>query len=270
MISPERQYPIHPVEQAKRLRQPYIYWHVREVHEAEMQQAIDRKSSIEWDIALDDETGLPYIGHPKPFYTEEFNLPLPTNINLESVVAMAREAPELLIVLDCKYEKALPKIAEIIQTLGVNRTLVHSFIKEWGEPYESDIHVEAHWKHEDVPLQAIRDFQKQTGAKCIGASRALSVERLQRSDLLNRMISTAGDTFESLSLFLLGPGRPPVPLGAPLPYLKKIAAAGYLPWINVDLAKDIQSFDFPYIGMTDLPERATVTPDLFQNIRKQG
>lgn len=251
-------YQTHPLDQARSINKPYVYWHVREVHENMIKEAIKRKTSIEWDISYDDETKKPFIGHPEVFYTVEEKMPLPNNIDIDKAVEMVKNIDELLIVLDCKDERVLPVLKNIIKTLGPNRIIMHSFIKEWGIPYPADIHQEAHWPVEDVPFEAIRKFIKETKVMAIGSIHAISAERLKNEKLLDRALASAKGIFQSLSIYL-----PNVPI-PPMDEVQRIVVAGYLPWLNYDLLYDKESLGFPYLGMTDFPERATVTPDLYK------
>ncbi|MFA6525689.1 MAG: lysophospholipid acyltransferase family protein [Patescibacteria group bacterium] len=242
---------IHPIEKAKKLNKPYIYWHMREVYEDTVREAIRRGTSIELDVAYDDETGKIYVGHPKEYYKEN-NLPLPKNIDIDTAVKMLEEAPDVVLILDCKHKKAVPKIKEIIQQLGVHRCILHSFIKEWSEPYPDYVKKEAHWEAEDVPYYAIKGLIEETGVKTIGAMHALSEQRVRDEKLLDRAISMANG-FESISVYLPGVKLPPEE------FSRKTIAAGYLPWVNQDvIVKSEKEYDFVYIGMTDNPDYATV------------
>ena len=86
---------------------------------------------------------------------------------------------------------------------------------------------------------------------------AISEARLKKDSLVDKAITMAGDIFESISIYLPGV---PIP---PMDEVKKIVAAGYLPWLNYDLLFGKQDLNFPYIGITDFQERATVTPNLY-------
>ena len=250
----------HPFDRAIELNTPYTYWHMREIDRATIEEAIRRGTSIELDIAFDEETGEIYVGHPKEFYTIEKQTPLPHNIGIDEAVAMIKDVEDLVLVLDCKHEKALPKIKEIIETLGQHRCILHAFIKEWSVPYPADIHQEAHWRVEDVPLAAIQKVQQETGVKTIGAIHALSVARLENEELLNRALETAEDTFESISIYLPGVATPP------FKHLKQIVDKGYLPWLSQDeLEASGEKFDFAYVGMSDDPTKATVNREFLNS-----
>lgn len=244
---------IHPIEKARQLEQPYVYWHMREIHESTITEAIERGTSIEMDIAYDEDNDSIYVGHPKEFYTIEKKIPLPNNIDIDKAVEMLKDAEDVVVVLDCKHRKALPKIKEIINTLGAHRCILHSFIREWGAPFPEGTHIEAHWAVEGVPFEDIKSFINDTGVKCIGAMHALSVERVREEGLLDRALSQA-EGFEAVSVYLPGVEVPPEE------FSRKTYEAGYLPWISQDEIKAHgHKFDFPYVGMADDPELATVT-----------
>jgi 1-acyl-sn-glycerol-3-phosphate acyltransferase len=242
---------IHPLERARQLKKPFIYWHVREVNEITVQEAIRRSTSIELDIAYDDEIGEVYVGHPKEYYKEN-NLPLPKNINIDEAVKLLEQAKDVVLILDCKHTKALPKIKEIIQRLGAHRCILHSFIKEWSEPYPDGVKKEAHWEAEDLPYEAIKEIISETSVKTIGAMHALSEQRVRDENLLSRVLLMA-KSFESISVYLPGVKLPPEE------FSREIIEAGYLPCISQDeVVKSGVKLDFPYIGMADNPDYATV------------
>ena len=245
---------IHPIEKAKKINRPYIYWHMREVHEDTIREAISKGTSIELDIAYDDQTGKIYVGHPKEYYVKN-NLPLPQNIDIDTAVKMLDKAPDVVLILDCKHKNALPKIKKIIQQLGAHRCIVYSFIKEWSEPYPDNVKKEAHWEAEDVSYDAVKDIIIKTGVKTIGAIHALSEQRMRDEKLLDRALTMA-DGFESVSVYLPGIKLPPEE------FSRQIIEAGYLPWINQDeVVKSGKKCDFVYIGMTDNSDRATVNKE---------
>ena len=249
---------IHPFEKASQLNRPYVYWHRREIQAETINEAIRRGTSIEFDIAYDEDNDSIYIGHPKEFYTIEKKIPLPNNIDIDKAVQMLEGAEDVVVVLDCKHKLSLPKIKEIVVRLGVHRCILHSFIKEWSAPYPARTHMEAHWRVEDVPYQEIKRFIDETGVKTIGAIHALSEERIRAEKLLDRALSMARG-FESLSIYL-----PNVKVPAE-EFLRKILAAGYLPWISQDeLNKSAKNLDFAYVAMTDDPNMATISREFFK------
>ena len=246
---------LHPLEKARELGESYVYWHMREIHEETITEASERGTSIEIDIAYDEDNDSIYVGHPKEFYTIEKKIPLPNNIDIDRAVEMLKEVDDVIVVLDCKHRKALPKIKGIIGILGAHRCILHSFIKEWGEPYPEGTHIEAHWPAEDVPFDDIKAFIDDTGVKCIGAMHALSVERVKEESLLDRALSMAKG-FESVSIYLPGVEVPPEE------FSRQTYKAGYLPWISQDeVVAHGHKFDFPYVGMADDPNLATVTKE---------
>ena len=243
----------HPLEKARELNKPYIYWHVREVYEETIKEAIKRGSSIEIDIAYDEDNGSIYIGHPKEFYTIEKKIPLPNNIDIDKAVEMLAEVPDVVLILDCKHKKTLPKIKEIINRLGVHRCILHSFIKEWSVPYTEGTHLEAHWQTEDVPYEEIRKFINDTGVKTIGAIHVLSEKSLREEKLLDRALAQA-QGFESVSIYLPEANVPSKD------FLEKIFKAGFLPWVNQEeLNKSNLELDFAYVGISDNPSLTTIT-----------
>lgn len=243
---------VHPLERARKLNKPYVYWHMREIHEDTIREAIECGTSIEFDIAYDESSDNIYVGHPKEFYTIEKKIPLPSNIDIDKAVEMLEQAPDVVVVLDCKHKKALPKIKEIIARLGKNRCILHSFIKEWSTPYPEGIHMEAHWSVEDVPYDDIKKIIDETGVKTIGAIHALSEQRVRDEGLLDKALSMA-QGFESVSLYLPGVKVPSKD------FSKKTFEAGYLPWISQDeLDINGEDLDFAYVGMSDDPAKATV------------
>ena len=249
---------IHPLDKARELNEPYVYWHMREIHKETVEEAIKRGTSIELDIAYDEDNDSIYVGHPKEFYTIEKKIPLPNNIAIDGAIAMLKDHKNIIVVLDCKHRKALPKIKEIINTLGLHRCILHSFIKEWGTPFPEGTHIEAHWAVEGVPFEDIKAFIDDTGVKCIGAMHALSVTRVKEEKLLDRALSMA-EGFESVSVYLPGVEVPPEE------FSRKTYETGYLPWISQDQIKAHgHKFDFPYIGMADDPELATVTKEFLE------
>ena len=199
----------HPLDKARELNKPYIYWHVREVHKETVEEAIKKGTSIEFDIAYDEDNDSIYVGHPKEFYTIEKKIPMPNNMDIDDAIEMLKDAEDVIVDLDCKHRKALPKIKEIINTLGLHRCILHSFIKEWAVPYPAGTHMEAHWDVEDVPFEDIKNFINDTGVKCIGAMHALSMERVVEEKLLDRALSMA-EGFESVSIYLPGVEVPPI------------------------------------------------------------
>lgn len=260
MIENMEQIKKHPFDRARELNQPYTYWHMREIDRATIEEAIRRGTSIELDIAFDEDNDKIYVGHPKEFYTVEKKIPLPHNIDIDEAVAMIKDVEDLVLVLDCKHVRALPKIKEVIGILGQHRCILHAFIKEWGVPYPADVHQEAHWPVEDVPLAAIQKVQQETGVKTIGAIHALSVARLENEALLDRALATARDTFESISVYLPGVAMPP------LKHLQRIVDNGYLPWLSQDEVElSGEKLDFAYVGMSDDPEKATANEEFLNS-----
>lgn len=241
---------LHPIDKALQLKRPYIYWHMREVYEETVAEAIKRGTSIELDVAYDDQNDSIYVGHPKEYYAER-NIPMPDNIDIDKAVDMLEKAQNVILVLDCKHEKALPKIRGIIEKLGVHRCIVHSFIKEWSVPYPEGFKKEAHWEAEDVPYGPVKKLIEETGVKVIGAMHALSEKRVNQEGLLAKALSMA-DGFASISVYLPHTKIPSSGL------LEKIIERGFLPWINQDNIKVNNGLNFRYIGMTDNPNTATV------------
>jgi hypothetical protein len=110
-----------------RAKRPVVLFHTWTVTRAQLAQAIRENRSMDLDTCVDD-SGDPYLGHPKEYHdkTQEpfFNsMPL-----WEAVDALA--GSNIPVMVDCKHVNAWPVVEKVVTLLRPERCLVHSFVSE--------------------------------------------------------------------------------------------------------------------------------------------
>jgi len=110
-----------------RAKRPVVLFHTWTVTRELLAQAIRENRSMDLDACVDD-SGNPYLGHPKEYHdkTQEpfFNsMPL-----WEAVDALA--GSNIPVIVDCKHVNAWPVVENVVTQLRPERCLVHSFVSE--------------------------------------------------------------------------------------------------------------------------------------------
>lgn len=106
---------------------PFVFYHTYSVTNESIQASIDANTSMDLDVCVDEE-GHPYIGHSQEFYKisgekQEDCLPL-----WEAVEKIASST--IAVIIDCKHHDAWHVVEEVIEKIGAERCLVHSYISQ--------------------------------------------------------------------------------------------------------------------------------------------
>lgn len=113
-------------------KKPFVLFHTYSVTEDVLKQAISGNKSMDLDVCVDD-AGNSYLGHSEEFYRksgekQEENMPL-----WEAVDMMARS--DIPVIVDCKHFDAWPVVEKVVEKIGPERCLVHSFVSEFKFNY---------------------------------------------------------------------------------------------------------------------------------------
>jgi len=181
---------MNPIVQAVQQASSFTFFHTHIVDQMVLDSVKHAGKSIEIDISV-DENGLPYIGHPLSFYEFE-NIPKPDNLPVEYVLNQLIDT-DIFIVLDCKDERAIPLVYEIIERFGVERIAFHSWIDAllFG-PYPDNLTIEPHWELEDLPFKVVRKLYDDTKVPILASARGLTAEKLNDSDVRLRIKNLNG------------------------------------------------------------------------------
>jgi len=114
-------------------KKPFVFFHTHCVAEDILQQAIAEGKSMDLDVCVDD-AGKPYLGHSKEYYEKSGDhwnnsMPLWEAVDLISNAAIP-------VIVDCKHFNAWHYVEEVINRIGEDRCLVHTFASEFCFGYD--------------------------------------------------------------------------------------------------------------------------------------
>jgi|SRR5665213_2060545 len=246
----------NPISQIKKLNKPFSYFHTHVIDRAILDSVLESRKSLEIDVCMYDD-GTIYVGHPVGYYTSR-NLPLPSNVPLETIVKEAAAA-DLFLCFDCKHIKVLPKIKEMIELYGVDRCLVHAFIKELSfKPWPAKVmeFAEPHWPQEEMPLDDLLRLKAETGVPLLLSCHGITRERLETEgeSIMNRILELTKGRVESINFFL------PKDEIVPMPIMQQLLDNNILPLVGDRFPMD-NSRPAIYLGSTDHLELASNPQD---------
>lgn len=240
----------NPLSTALDRDESFVYFHTHTITEQILAAAVESGTSLEVDLSC-DSAGELYIGHPESFYAFK-GIPMPPNLPLDRVLD-AVEAAELLLVLDCKDERALPAVERIVHRFGSHRCAFHSWVQPLlFQPYPPELTVEPHWPFEDLPLAPVRDLGAATGVPLLLSCRGLTADRLDAA-VLDRIVSVADGVAAAVNLNLPGGAAPPAAVtealldkGIPTLLNADVVPAGQRPAVFVGATDHLELADpFP-------------------------
>jgi len=235
----------NPAFEAIKKDEPFVYFHTHVIDESILESAIQAGKSLEVDMSVDKDDQL-YVGHPENFYTELKKIPLPDNLPLDEVLEKMKKS-NLYLVIDCKDNRALPKVKAIIEQFGVENVLFHSWVDAFKfEPYPIEIYVEPHWIYEDLSYDKVIDLEKATGVPVIMSARGVTKERLavEKDSIIQRIVQIAKGRAVAVNFNLPGGEIPPKEV------IDELMGQGILIWFNIDSISQLER-PLVYIGMTD-------------------
>lgn len=224
---------------------PYIYFHTRILDRKTLDIAISAKKSVEIDLSMSFE-GEIYIGHPKSFY-EYFELPQPNNLELNIALQEIKKAG-LFLVLDIKNHLLVNKAIEIINYIGIENCLLHSYVKElvFNENL-SKKDIEPHWVEEHLPLSSVMEIKNATDVPLVLSCRGISnnfLSNIDEDELIQKILAVVKDNAIAVSLYLHHDEFPPKSI------VDKLLTNEILTLLNIDVTP-IDNRPNVYIGLSD-------------------
>lgn len=200
--------------------------------------------SLEIDVSVGPNGEL-FIGHPVEFYAFK-HMEVPSqNLPIDTVIELAKLA-DLYLVIDCKDERALPWVEQIIEAYGVDRVLFHSWIDVFKfEPYPEELEIEPHWHYEDLSYDKVIALKQKTGVPVVSSVRGLTLERLQSDrKFLDHIIEHATGKIDAIN-FNLPFGEAPTTA-----IIDELSQHNLLVLFNIDQV-DQSQLPNVYIGYSD-------------------
>lgn len=108
-------------------KRPFILFHTHSVTKNTLQRAIREGKSMDLDVCIDD-TGEAYLGHPKEYHDKSGD-PWKENMPIWEAVNMIRQS-DIPVIVDCKHFDAWPFVGDVVNKIGAEKCLVHSFASE--------------------------------------------------------------------------------------------------------------------------------------------
>ena len=140
--------PENPLALIKKYNKKFIYFHTHVVDKVRIQKATEQQKSIEFDVYT-YPNGMTKIQHPPMFY-KYHNKPLTLTLN-KGLEYFEKGDPNTILVLDIKSKLGLKKINKVVNKLGTNRVIIHSFAKELVfNPPPEGIKRQPHEEDEDL------------------------------------------------------------------------------------------------------------------------
>lgn len=136
-------------------KKPFVLFHTYSVTKDVLKQAISGNKSMDLDVCVDGK-GNPYLGHSEEFYEKsgerrEENMPL-----WETVEMIAKST--IPVIVDCKHFDAWPVVEKVVEKIGPERCLVHTFVSELKFNY-SRKDGEPDYLTEWSPIEKLRSFK---------------------------------------------------------------------------------------------------------------
>lgn len=242
----------NPVLEAFKSGTPFTYFHTRVLNRDALDLAISTKTSIEIDLSITDQGDI-YIGHPLSFY-DFFKIPKPNSLKLDLVLEEIRKSG-IFLVLDLKSQLLTDKAIEIVENVGADNCLLHSYANELV--FEENIKqtdIEPHWVDENLPLDKIFEVKNKTGVPVVVSCRGLNNEFIAtkgEDKIIERIVGVVGDKAIGVSLFLHHDECPS------LSVIEKLIDHKLLTLINLDYVP-FEMRPPLYLGLSDDIENATL------------
>ncbi len=131
--------------------------------------------AVELDISSTEdgehyEDGEYYIGHHRLFYENRGLVFPPPNVSIEEAMRVITKH-EVFTELDCKDEKAIPKVAELAQRLGPSGCMLHAHIIEFDfELGFQNRGSRLPWGYEGISLDQLLELRDNTGYPAVQAT----------------------------------------------------------------------------------------------------
>lgn len=237
-----------------------VYFHSHNASPKELAEAAAGRLIFEIDLAWAHssfhpliEKEAPYIGHPEEFYTEMGRSFPEKNVSLIEFQEFLRTNPSIKVLIDVKDATTFTYLEKFIKKIGVERCIVHAFIKNWTvvPPGRS---LEPHWYREDIDLFALDQILAPLGVPLIANCRGFSDQNIEENGVILKMVEDARMCKSVVCLGLYYPG-------APLPdaaFLQSINDAGYYAWVNGNVNQFQEKIgSIKYIAMSDDSEKCS-------------
>lgn len=147
-------------------KKPFVLFRTYSVTKKILQQAIKEGKSMDLDVCVDD-AGKPYLGHSKEYHDKSGD-PREENMPLWKAIDMIAES-NISVIVDCKHFDAWPIVEEVVNKIGAEKCLVHSFISELKFDY-SRKNGEPDFLTEWSPIEKLRLFKGKFPAVSTSAS----------------------------------------------------------------------------------------------------
>lgn len=226
----------NPVKEIGQKQEPLILMHNEALSLEDIDKAINLGKSIEIDLHMNAD-GEVKIGHPPEHYLENDKV-MPSFPDISEVMDKIVDA-DVFVTFDLKQQQVLPAVKEMIDKLGSERTLVHSFVEIDEKTAENEFNSTA----------ALLEFKQETGTAIVTTTRELSPSELTQAKLTS-IINTVDDVADVLGLYIENYAPPSIDI------IKQIYDSGLVLAIPIP-GPVVPEFGVGFLGATNSLSLAT-------------